>query len=225
MIQIKRISPHSLILVDTASFCSTSIFDLSKHPEIDMIVLSFYKLFGFPTGVGCLIVKTSVLLSHFTSVSSYFGGGSILGLHHGSTGFVKRKGDNLIQRGFSSSNIVSDGEDASPSGLDNQLLYERFEHGTLPFLEILSIDHGFDYIESLHNMNTSYSISSSSPHLTGWVWLEFHVNYLANLCRSKMRSLVHCNGQPVCVLYPDEQSAGTIVATSMGPIINFNLKR
>jgi molybdenum cofactor sulfurtransferase len=204
--QIKQASPQSLILVDTAAYCSTSIFDLSKHPDVDMIVLSFYKLFGFPTGVGCLVVKTSVLLSHFMSNSSpsgcYFGGGSILGLHHG--GFVKRKGDDIVQPSSSTSSSTSQFN-----------LHERFEHGTLPFLEILAVDHGFNFIESL-------PLQMLPSSVYGWAWLESHVNQLANLCRSKMRSLMHYNRQPVCVFYPNVKDQASL---SMGPIINFNLTR
>jgi molybdenum cofactor sulfurtransferase len=39
------------VLVDAASYCSTSAIDLSEWP-IDFLVLSFYKMFGFPTGLG-----------------------------------------------------------------------------------------------------------------------------------------------------------------------------
>jgi len=48
------------ILLDAAAFVPTNKLDLSQiHP--DFVVLSFYKMFGYPTGVGCLIAKHSAL--------------------------------------------------------------------------------------------------------------------------------------------------------------------
>jgi molybdenum cofactor sulfurtransferase len=50
-------------LLDAAKLLSTSKLDLrqySKHLP-DFIVCSFYKLFGYPTGIGALIVKKEVL--------------------------------------------------------------------------------------------------------------------------------------------------------------------
>ena len=44
------------VLVDCAAFAPTNRLDLSKwHP--DFVSLSFYKIFGYPTGVGCLIAR------------------------------------------------------------------------------------------------------------------------------------------------------------------------
>lgn len=70
------VDTDSLILVDTASLLSTTKFDLSKH-KADFALISFYKMFGFPTGLGALIVKNEVLEKHMTPAS--FGGGSVLG--------------------------------------------------------------------------------------------------------------------------------------------------
>jgi molybdenum cofactor sulfurtransferase len=44
------------VLLDAASFAPTNRLDLSRwHP--DFVDLSFYKIFGYPTGIGCLIVR------------------------------------------------------------------------------------------------------------------------------------------------------------------------
>ena len=48
------------VLLDAASFVSTNYLDLSKI-HADYICLSFYKIFGLPTGLGALIVKNSSL--------------------------------------------------------------------------------------------------------------------------------------------------------------------
>ena len=48
------------VLLDAAAFVPTNRLNLSLyHPEF--VPISFYKMFGFPTGVGCLIAKKSAL--------------------------------------------------------------------------------------------------------------------------------------------------------------------
>ncbi|MHB8627996.1 MAG: aminotransferase class V-fold PLP-dependent enzyme [Aggregatilineales bacterium] len=48
------------VLLDGAAFAPTNQLDLSRwHP--DFVDLSFYKMFGYPTGVGCLIARKSAL--------------------------------------------------------------------------------------------------------------------------------------------------------------------
>lgn len=48
------------VLLDAAAFTPTNRLDLGKwHP--DFVDLSFYKMFGYPTGVGCLIARKTSL--------------------------------------------------------------------------------------------------------------------------------------------------------------------
>lgn len=48
------------VLLDAAAFAPTNRLDLSRwHP--DFVSLSFYKIFGYPTGVGCLIARKEAL--------------------------------------------------------------------------------------------------------------------------------------------------------------------
>ena len=48
------------VLLDAAAFVPTNRLDLSRvHP--DYVALSFYKMFGYPTGVGVLIARRSAL--------------------------------------------------------------------------------------------------------------------------------------------------------------------
>lgn len=48
------------VLLDAAAFVPTNRLDLSQvHP--DFVSLSFYKMFGYPTGVGCLLARKSAL--------------------------------------------------------------------------------------------------------------------------------------------------------------------
>ena len=61
------------VVLDVASYVSTSPLDLSTH-QPHFLTLSFYKIFGFPTGLGCLLVRRdcSGILA-----KSYYGGGTV----------------------------------------------------------------------------------------------------------------------------------------------------
>ncbi|XP_021738429.1 molybdenum cofactor sulfurase-like isoform X3 [Chenopodium quinoa] len=62
-----------LVLIDAAKGCATEPPDLSIYPA-DFVVLSFYKIFGYPTGLGALIVQNEAakLLK-----KTYFSGGTV----------------------------------------------------------------------------------------------------------------------------------------------------
>jgi molybdenum cofactor sulfurtransferase len=48
------------VLLDAAAFVPTNRLDLSAVKP-DFVSVSFYKMFGYPTGVGCLLVRKSAL--------------------------------------------------------------------------------------------------------------------------------------------------------------------
>jgi molybdenum cofactor sulfurtransferase len=48
------------VLLDAAAFVPTNRLDLSKVRP-DFVAVSFYKMFGYPTGVGCLLVRHDML--------------------------------------------------------------------------------------------------------------------------------------------------------------------
>jgi molybdenum cofactor sulfurtransferase len=56
---IERAHAHGWdVLLDAAAFVPTSALDLGRwHP--DFVALSFYKMFGWPTGVGCLLARSA----------------------------------------------------------------------------------------------------------------------------------------------------------------------
>ena len=66
------------VLLDAAAFAPTQPLDLSQFPA-DFVAVSFYKMFGFPTGLGALLVRPhSSQNPHFQPTaslcSSYFSG-------------------------------------------------------------------------------------------------------------------------------------------------------
>lgn len=44
------------MLLDAAKACGTAPPDLSIH-RADFVAVSFYKIFGYPTGLGALLVR------------------------------------------------------------------------------------------------------------------------------------------------------------------------
>ena len=64
----------TLVLLDAAAYVSSSLLSLAETDSSpDFITVSFYKMFGFPTGLGALIVKSELepILR-----KRYFGGGT-----------------------------------------------------------------------------------------------------------------------------------------------------
>ncbi|EEY68134.1 molybdenum cofactor sulfurase, putative [Phytophthora infestans T30-4] len=107
---------HSLDL-----YVATHRLNLSTyHP--DFVVLSFYKIFGYPTGLGALIVRKDVLS---LLKREYQGGNTVQSILAGRNYTVPRRLDG--------SGDVS----------------ARFADGTQSFLSILALRHGIEQIERL----------------------------------------------------------------------------
>ncbi|HZF27591.1 MAG TPA: aminotransferase class V-fold PLP-dependent enzyme [Gammaproteobacteria bacterium] len=61
------------VLLDAAAYVPTARLDLSTAPA-DFVALSFYKVFGYPTGVGALVARRDALAE---LERRYFGGGTV----------------------------------------------------------------------------------------------------------------------------------------------------
>jgi len=61
------------VLLDAAAFVPTSRLDLTAT-QPDFVTLSFYKMFGYPTGVGALLIRRSALAS---LKRPWFAGGTV----------------------------------------------------------------------------------------------------------------------------------------------------
>ncbi|XP_020969790.1 molybdenum cofactor sulfurase isoform X2 [Arachis ipaensis] len=149
-----------MVLIDAAKGCATMPPDLSKYPA-DFVSISFYKLFGYPTGLGALIVRNGTVAASIADID-----------------FIKRR-----------------------EGIE-----ELFEDGTVSFLSIASVRHGFKILRSL----TASAISR-------------HTKSLALYTRKMLLALRHHNGSNVCILYGHQSSME--LCYEMGPIVSFNLKR
>ncbi|XP_016180066.1 molybdenum cofactor sulfurase isoform X3 [Arachis ipaensis] len=162
-----------MVLIDAAKGCATMPPDLSKYPA-DFVSISFYKLFGYPTGLGALIVRND---SAKLLKKTYFSGGTVAA-SIADIDFIKRR-----------------------EGIE-----ELFEDGTVSFLSIASVRHGFKILRSL----TASAISR-------------HTKSLALYTRKMLLALRHHNGSNVCILYGHQSSME--LCYEMGPIVSFNLKR
>ncbi|KAJ8532657.1 hypothetical protein K7X08_012580 [Anisodus acutangulus] len=157
-----------LVLIDAAKGCATDPPDLSKF-KADFVVFSFYKLFGYPTGLGALIVRNDAAK---LMKKTYFSGGTVAAAIADVDFFKRREG-----------------------------VEEFFEDGTISFLSIAAIQHGFKII----NMLTTSSISRHTASLAAYV-------------RNKLLALKHENGEFVCTLHG-------ILSSEIGPTVSFNMKR
>jgi len=83
------------VLLDGAAFVPTNRLDLSRwHP--DFVPLSFYKMFGYPTGVGCLLARKAALT---TLHRPWFAGGTVWGISVQGDGYVLLSGGEGFEDG------------------------------------------------------------------------------------------------------------------------------
>jgi len=160
------------VLVDAAAHVGHSKLDLTAFPA-DFVTLSFYKMFGFPTGLGALIVRNDV--AHLLE-KTYFGGGTVAA-------------------------VLSD----QPYKVLRPTVHERLEDGTVSFLNIVALRHGFEILQNLGMHN-----------------IEAHVHTITQYTYSKLQAMTHSNGKKVCVVYGNHYFNDS---SKQGPILTFNLLR
>ena len=115
------------VLVDGAAFVPTNCLDLSKW-QPDFVPISFYKMFGYPTGVGCLLARKAALAK---LQRPWFAGGTIWGISVQGDGYV----------------MLEDGE-AFEDGTINYLNLPAIEIG-LNYLDRIGIDVMHQHVMSL----------------------------------------------------------------------------
>jgi molybdenum cofactor sulfurtransferase len=185
------------VLLDGAAFAPTNRLDLSAwHP--DFVDLSFYKMFGYPTGVGCLIARREALAK---LRRPWFAGGTIE--------IASVQGDGYY---------LHEGEAGFEDGTINYLSLPAVEIG-LKFLENVGIEmiHGrvialtgwlIRQLTALHHGNGTPLIRLYGPTETtmrgGTVTVNFydpqgrlfdwrHIEHLANQVNISLRTGCFCN--------------------------------
>jgi selenocysteine lyase/cysteine desulfurase len=106
------------VLLDAAAFVPTNRLDLSRW-QPDFVALSFYKMFGYPTGVGCLLARRAALAR---LRRPWFAGGTIT--------VASVQGDR---------HYAADGEAAFEDGTPDYLALPAVEMG-LAYLESIGLD-------------------------------------------------------------------------------------
>lgn len=66
-------TPNWYVCLDAASFAATNHLDLGEYPA-DFVCISFYKIFGYPTGLGALLVSRR---GQEVLRKRYYGGGTV----------------------------------------------------------------------------------------------------------------------------------------------------
>lgn len=191
-------------LVDASKLVCTSPLDLGRHPSIDFLTVSFYKLFGFPTGLAALIIRnqtaqelwgvgsarnatqaatltpTPSLYPSLSSLRGFFAGGTV--------------------------NAVIADEDFHASRSTGRL-HELLEDGTIPFTTIISIPYGLMLFKTLDPVSIHRHTHALTQHLFDWLVGERYPE----------------TGRPVCKFYGTRTaSAAHEAARRFGPTLNFN---
>ena len=119
------------ILLDAAAFVPTNQLGL-KEVKPDFVCVSFYKIFGYPTGIGCLLVN-------------------------------KEKFKKLQKPWFAGGTVSLVSVNAIHHFLINN--HERFEDGTLNYLDIPAVKIGLDYIENIGIQRINERVASLRKYL------------------------------------------------------------
>ena len=153
------------VLVDAAAFVPTNILDLKLY-QPDFVSVSFYKMFGFPTGIGCLLIKKD----KFEKLQKpWFAGGTVKMVS------VKEPKHFLVNN------------------------HERFEDGTLDYLNIPAVKLGLEFLEQVE-----------MERITERIW------DLRKYAYQKLQSLKHSNGRNLVQLFGPENHqnvGGTLMMT------------
>ncbi|MDX1462470.1 MAG: aminotransferase class V-fold PLP-dependent enzyme [Marinirhabdus sp.] len=153
------------VLLDAAAFAPTTTLDLTKY-QPDFVTISFYKIFGYPTGLGCLLVKKDKF--HLLK-KPWFAGGTV-------TLAAVRSASHFL----------------APN-------HERFENGTINYLDIPAIKIGLEFIEEV-----------------GLNRINERVTSLAKYVYEQLTELRHDTGAPqVRIFGPKDRSnvGGTLIMT------------
>ncbi|KAJ0160939.1 Molybdenum cofactor sulfurase [Colletotrichum tanaceti] len=128
------------VLLDAAAYLPTSRLDLSAssgaRPEF--VIVSWYKLFGYPTGVGCLVVRRDAL-ARLAGSRPWFSGGTI-----------------------AAASVVVGGAPWHVMAADEA----AFEDGTVNFLSIPDVRFGLDWLDGI--VGGMDVIGTRVRCLTGW---------------------------------------------------------
>ena len=157
------------VLLDAAAYVGTNKLDLQQY-QPEFVSISFYKMFGFPTGVGCLLIKTkkedfqiSSAFSKLRTNKPAFFGGTVAYVSSNSQP-IRFENQALNHR---------------PLNAILQYDHQAFEEGTPDFLSLPAVIDGLNFLEKI-----SLSI------------IQQRIGALMNVLIHQLLQLQHKNGQP-----------------------------
>lgn len=160
------------VILDAAAYVPTSKLDL-KEVQPDFVSVSFYKIFGYPTGVGCLFIR-------------------------------KDKFHKLEKHWFAGGNVTLASAISPYHYLEED--HQRFEDGTISYMEIPAVKIGLEFIESIGIKRISERVCS-----------------LANYLYNELKPLQHSNGKPQLKLFgpTDRKNVGGTLIMSIYDVEGF----
>ena len=196
---LNRHHPNVYTILDVSKHSSTNVpIDLSKYKP-DFVVFSFYKWFGYPTGLGALLIrKMRVSNIDFRPRNGYFSGGVVQVNTAKAPFFTKYRADSF---------------------------HSMLENGTLPFLTICEM---LFYLKEIQQMYSSKSCKKSSnseqngqqesliPFREIFKIIQQHCNHVQEYCAKQLKNLCHYNGAKVVHIYNEDNIGKT-------SIINMNV--
>ncbi len=119
------------VCLDAAAYVPSSSLDLKKY-QPEFVAVSFYKIFGYPTGLGCLLIKKCAF---HKLEKKWFAGGT-------------------VQYASVSNPFYFLADD-----------FERFENGTINYLDIPAVTIGLNYINKIGMQRINERITSMTKYL------------------------------------------------------------
>eukprot|EP01134_Creolimax_fragrantissima_P006294 CFRG6294T1 len=191
------------VLLDAAAYATSAPLNLTTV-NADFVAVSFYKLFGYPTGLGALIVRNDALLSPTNSVCKHtpsytpshvdpnaldeadshpyqcacIHGDTQTTQQHSTLGWLNKRyyGGGTLTLSDNKSGVRAFAKD----------IHTALEDGTISYLSILALGNGLDAIDNVGGIER---IATHTHALASWLYHQ-----LSNL----RHEYTH---MPVCKLY------------------------
>jgi molybdenum cofactor sulfurtransferase len=185
------------VLLDAAAFAPTNPLDISRTRP-DFVAASFYKIIGYPTGVGCLLVRRDRMR---TLTRPWFAGGTVTIASVRGDGHYLRPDEGGFEDGtvnYLSLPAVADGL-RRIQGLGIAKIHERVASLTQWLLEAMAglLHRNGRHVVSIYGpTGTDHrggTVAFTVRDCDGRVVCERHIEELANRANISLRTGCFCN--------------------------------
>ena len=208
---------------DAAKACALAPPDLSAEDAPDFVLVSYYKIFGHPVGVGALVARRRALE---VLTPRYFGGGVAAGVDACEDFFVRRNG----AEGFEDGTLPFTAIAAIPAGFRSLARLAEDPPAR-------DGDGGGDEKSAPGDGDSTQTRANRRGSREGAERADAHARAVAARCASSLLSLEHRDGAPVVVVYgwstaprlaatgPGVRVGSPLGVTGQGPTVAFNVLR